>query len=154
MKDLIRRLYHGDGRLAAELIARGAFSRQDVTEFVRAAGRPSASMMRGTRDRIEKKRAIVLPVCEKFFGSRRYPAGTFDPGFIPALAHCDRQLAIHAVINAGLTDRELEQLNKLTSLQTDGHLLRQLRVAIEIEIDRRKHDGRRGGGNRVATQLG
>ena len=74
--------------------------------------------------------------------------------FIPALAYCDRQLAIHAVINAHLTDTELARLAQLLNLQSDGHLLWQLRVAIELEQERRKRGGFRNRGNSLTFRRG
>jgi len=77
-----------------------------------------------------------------------------EPAFIPALAYCDRQLAIHAVINADLSDVELARLALLLNLQSDGHLLRQLRVAAELEQERRHRGGFRSRGNVLSTQRG
>jgi hypothetical protein len=154
MKDILRRVKSTDGQLAAEMIARGAFSRADVAILRGLISVKPRARQHATLERIKSNWAMIGAVSYCFIAKKRYPAWAFNPGFVPMLAQCDRQLAIHAVINASLTDAELAQLDKLTALQVDGHLLRQLRVAIEIETDRRKQHARRGGGNRVATQVG
>lgn len=77
-----------------------------------------------------------------------------QPAWTAALAITDRQLAIHAVVNAGMTDEELERLEKLSKLQRGGHMLRQLQVAIELEQNRRRIGGKRSSRHRITTRRG
>lgn len=155
MRDILRRLKSADANLGAELIGRGAFSKSEVKELMQslAKEKPRAKE-RATLERMGRKRAMIQTAARYILAGLPFPKWALSPGFIPALAHGDRQLAIHAVINCPISDQELAQLSKLTALQTQGHLLRQLRVAIEIETNKRKTHGYRAGGNRVATKRG
>ena len=153
MKDILRRLCYTDAELAVELIARGAFLKGELLALSRGAKEKSRSIVPARRKRADDRRAAICRAAAQALVKSKWGSGSFA-GFVPALAHCDRQVAIHAVINAGLEHWELAQLAQIVGMQKDGHLLRQLRVAIELEIDRRKNDARRSGGNRIATKRG
>jgi hypothetical protein len=135
LPDLVERLGRAQEEVVVELVRRKAFSREDLCALF--------DWLRKHGLREDLQAAI----------------GYYEPdeliprvGFIPALANADRQIAIHAVINAGLTDEELARLGKLLDLQTDGHMLRQLRMAVELEHQRRLRHGNRGNRNRITRK--
>jgi hypothetical protein len=135
LPDLVQRLATAQDEVAIELVRRGAFELRHLEQLHNVLGKRSAGGG-APRDGLRNGVRSFL------FGNPLAPRA----GFIAALAHGDRQLTIHAVINGNLTGDELNRLKKLLDLQRDGHLLRQARVALELEIERRKR-GIHSGGN-------
>jgi len=138
LPDLMRRLAGAQDEVAIELVRRGAFEARPLEQLL------SVLLKNGSRA------PLRAALCSWIDGR------PVDPrvGFIPALANADRQLAIHAVVNGNLTDGELTRLAMLLNLQSDGHLLRQLRVAVELEQMRRNDGGHRGKLNRITKSRG
>lgn len=138
LKDLVTRLASADLEVATEMIRRGCFEGRDLAKLHNfLAGSGMKQDLRG--------------VISFYLEGRKLPQ---QPAWLAALANADRQIAIHAVVNAGMTDEELERFEKLLKLQPDGHLLRQLRVAVELEQNRRQIGGKRSARNRVTTRRG
>jgi hypothetical protein len=138
----MRRLASAPVEVAVELIRRQAFEKSDLQDLLLWLGKH-----RGT-DTIKMGRLQLAANDLLTFG----PWINSEAGFIPALAYADRQICIHAVINAKLSDEELTRLAALLNLQTDGHLLRQARVAVELEQERRRHGFTRTGRNSVTSE--
>lgn len=134
--DLLRRMHGTVDEVAIELVRRGAFGARELKILHDALGESRPALRQAIRDRLLHK-----------------PVGP-QAAFIAALANADRQIAIHAVINGGLSDVELRQLENLLNLQHDGHLLRQLKVAVELELERRKRGGFRSRGNTLGLWRG
>lgn len=138
MRDIARRLGMADVDVAAELIRRGCFKRPELAELhnllAESATKPN---LRG--------------LIEAYLhGAKLEPR----PAWLAALASADRNLAILAVVNAHMTDAELDKFEKYIQLQHAGHMLRQIQVAIELEQNRRKVGGDRGSRNRITTRRG
>jgi hypothetical protein len=136
MRDLTRRLRAASLDVATEMIRRACFPRAELEELY--------SSLKDDLQKAKLREVIGLWL----HGRRLQPM----PAWLAALAHGDRQLAIHAVVNAGLSDEELAKFSRLVKLQPDGHLLRQLRVAIELEQNRRVIGGKRSTRNRVTRR--
>ncbi|MDE2104396.1 MAG: hypothetical protein KGL39_44570 [Patescibacteria group bacterium] len=138
MKDLTRRLSGAPEEVVVEMICRECFPYEELVALHKKLAAVGA------------KQDLCAAIANYLHGGR---LGA-QPAWLAALANADRQLAIHAVLNAGMSDDELARFEKLLKLQADGHLLRQLRVAIELEQNRRRIGGKRGSGNRVTTRRG
>ncbi|HLI02769.1 MAG TPA: hypothetical protein VFC10_07285 [Terriglobia bacterium] len=136
MKDLTRRLRAAPLEAATEMIRRSCFPRAELEQLYR-------SLLHD-----EEKAALRSVIAMWLHGRRPEP----QPAWLAALANGDRQLAIHAVINAGMSDSELQRFDRLVKLQPDGHLVRQLRAAIELEQKRREIGGKRGSRNRITRR--
>lgn len=136
MKDLMRRLAGADLDVAIEMMRRGAFERVYLDGF--------RKFLAARALKPELQKAISL-----FLGGARLKG---QPTWLASLSNGDRQIAIHAVVNARMTDKELAKLERLLKLQRGGHLLRQLQVALELEQNRRAIGGKRSSGNRITTR--
>ena len=130
------RLAGVDLAIATEMIRRKCFRNAELAKLYNALAK------------FPEKSELASIIFEHLNGNKLDP----QPAWLAALANGDRQLAIHAVINASMTDAELEKLNKLMRLQAAGHMQRQVLVAIELEQNRRKIGGKRASGNRITTR--
>ena len=142
--DLVQRLAAAPEEVYVELIRRGAFEVADLEALDAALGK------RVMKTAVERA-ASVRSVIRAFILARPILPRI---AFIPALANCDRQIQIHAVINGHLTGDELLRFQKLIDMQTDGHMLQQVRTAVEREIGRRQHGGTRSGRNHIVIHRG
>ena|SRR5690348_4480256 len=138
MKDLTRRLMGADLEVSIEMIRRKSFRYEELVRLRKElAGN-------------ELKRELCEALATYLAGGKLEA----QRAWLAALANADRQIAIHAVVNAAMTDDELVKFERLLRLQPDGHLLRQLRVAIELEQNRRKIGGKRSSRNRITLNRG
>lgn len=138
MRDITRRLAASDVQVVIEMVRRQAFGYSELLVLYNELA-----------DK-ELKPELQQALHKHLRGGNLEP----QPAWLAALANGDRQIAIHAVVNAKMTDAELEKFEKLLRLQKDGHLVRQVRVAIELEQNRRRIGGKRSPRNRITTTRG
>jgi hypothetical protein len=127
--DVFRRLLNSTETVAKNLILRGAFDRQELTEFTRLL---RARVGKHRSAKRVRKESNLLGCLEHPQAWRKTLRGR-DALFIPELANGSRALAWRAVARGILTQEEIAKLEKLLRLQPPGRALSELIIAVELQ---------------------